>query len=43
MSSTIDFKSLLHASDWVSSPTYAGWLEKESTGFFFKGWTMKWY
>jgi len=38
----LDFAELLQRSDWVSSPTYAGWLEKKSTGFFFKNWTLKW-
>ena len=29
-----DFIELLQASDWVTSPVYAGWLQKKSKGWF---------
>jgi serine/threonine protein kinase len=43
-----DFIELLQASDWVSSPVYAGWLQKKSKGWLVSSlftqfaWQPKW-
>ncbi|KAJ1430108.1 hypothetical protein B484DRAFT_449031 [Ochromonadaceae sp. CCMP2298] len=44
----LNFVELLQASDWVSAPTYAGWLEKKNTGWLMQQiftkftWHAKW-
>ena len=45
---SINYSQLLHNSVWVSSPDYAGWLEKKNTSWFggnsmlFNVWRKKW-